>query len=103
MIAVSFLARATYNFSPPEYFALTLFGLSMLAGIGEESALKTLIIAGLGIFLALVGVDNLTTVKRFTFGSYKPYDGIGFVPVMIGTFGISELQVHTANLQVARE
>ena len=103
MLAAPLLARAAYNFSPPEYFALTVFGLSMLATIGEGSPLKNLIAGGFGIFLALVGVDNLTTVERFTFGSYELYDGIGFVPVMIGVFGISELLVQSSNLNVRRE
>lgn len=103
MLAAPLLARAAYNFSPPEYFALTLFGLSMLASIGDGSALKNLIAGGFGIFFALVGVDNLTTVERFTFGSYHLYDGIGFVPVMIGVFGISELLVQASNLNVKRE
>lgn len=103
MLAAPLLARAAYNFSPPEYFALTLFGLSMLASIGDGSSLKNLIAGGFGIFFALVGVDNLTTVERFTFGSYQLYDGIGFVPVMIGVFGISELLVQASNLHVKRQ
>lgn len=103
MLAAPLLARAAYNFSPPEYFALTLFGLSMLASIGDGSPLKNLIAGGFGIFLAVVGVDNLTTVERFTFDSYELYDGIGFVPVMIGVFGISELLVQASNLNVERE
>lgn len=103
MLAAPLLARAAYSFSPPEYFALTLFGLSMLASIGDGSPLKNLIAGGFGIFFALVGVDNLTTVERFTFGSYQLYDGIGFVPVMIGVFGISELLVQASNLHVERQ
>jgi len=103
MLAAPLLARAAYNFSPPEYFALTLFGLSMLASIGDGSALKNLIAGGFGIFFALVGVDNLTTVERFTFGSYHLYDGIGFVPVMIGVFGISELLVQASDINVERK
>ncbi len=103
MLAAPLLARAAYNFSPPEYFALTLFGLSMLASIGDGSALKNLIAGGFGIFFALVGVDNLTTVERFTFGSYQLYDGIGFVPVMIGVFGISELLVQASDINVERK
>ena len=103
MMAAPLLARAAYHFSPPEYFALTLFGLSMLASIGDGSPIKNLIAGGFGIFFALVGVDNLTTVERFTFGSYELYDGIGFVPVMIGVFGISELLVQASNLHVKRE
>ena len=98
MLAAPLLARAAYNFSPPEYFALTLFGLSMLASIGDGSALKNLISGGFGILIAMIGVDNLTTVERFTFGSYELYEGISFVPVMIGIFGISELLVQSQNL-----
>lgn len=103
MLAAPLLARAAYNFSPPEYFALTLFGLSMLASIGDGSALKNLIAGGFGILIAMIGVDNLTTVERFTFGSYELYEGIGFVPVMIGIFGISELLVQSQNLHIRRE
>ncbi|MDB3910852.1 tripartite tricarboxylate transporter permease [Paracoccaceae bacterium] len=103
MLAAPLLARAAYNFSPPEYFALTLFGLSMLASIGDGSALKNLIAGGFGILIAMIGVDNLTTVERFTFGSYELYEGIGFVPVMIGVFGISELLVQSQNLHIKRE
>lgn len=103
MLAAPLLARAAYQFSPPEYFALTLFGLSMLASIGDGSALKNLIAGGMGIFLALVGVDNLTTVERFTFGSHDLYEGISFVPVMIGVFGISELLVQASNHKMAPE
>jgi len=103
MLAAPLLARAAYQFSPPEYFALTLFGLSMLATIGEGSPVRNLISGGLGVFLALVGVDNLTTVERFTFGSHELYEGIGFVPVMIGVFGISELLVQSNALDTVRE
>ncbi len=103
MLAAPLLARAAYQFSPPEYFALTLFGLSMLATIGDGSPIKNLIAGALGVFLAVVGVDNLTTVERFTFGSHELYDGIGFVPVMIGIFGISELLVQSNALDTIRE
>ena len=103
MLAAPLLARAAYQFSPPEYFALTLFGLSMLATIGDGSPVKNLIAGAMGVFLALVGVDNLTTVERFTFNSHELYDGIGFVPVMIGIFGISELLVQSNALETVRE
>ena len=103
MLAAPLLARAAYHFSPPEYFALTLFGLSMLATIGDGSPIKNIIAGLFGVFFAVVGVDNLTTVERFTFGSHELYDGIGFVPVMIGIFGISELLVQSSLLDQIRE
>ena len=53
--------------------------------------------------LATVGTDLLTSVKRFTFESPHLYDGIGFVPVMIGVFGISELIAQASRLNEKRE
>lgn len=103
MLAAPLLARAAYQFSPPEYFALTLFGLSMLATIGDGSPIKNLISGALGVFIALVGVDKLTTVERYTFDSHELYDGIGFVPVMIGIFGISELLIQSSLIDTVRE
>ncbi|MEM7046615.1 MAG: tripartite tricarboxylate transporter permease [Pseudomonadota bacterium] len=98
MAAAPLLARAAYNFTPPEYFALTVFGLSMLATIGEGSAVKNLLAGAVGVLLATVGIDLLTTVERFTFGFNELSEGIGFVPVMIGLFGIAELIAQAGNL-----
>ena len=103
MACAPILARAAYNFAPPEYFALTLFGLSMLISVGGGSAIKNLISGAFGILLATVGTDLLTSVKRFTFESPHLYDGIGFVPVMIGVFGISELIAQASRLKEKRE
>ncbi len=103
MLAAPLLARAAYNFAPPEYFALTLFGLSMLASIGDGNPLKNLISGAFGILLATVGIDLLTDVERFTFGMSELTTGIGFVPVMIGIFGISELLLQSNALDAARE
>ena len=102
MAAAPLLARAAYNFAPPEYFALTLFGLSMLATIGEGSAVKNLLSGAFGVLLATVGIDLLTSIERFTFGMPELTEGIGFVPVMIGVFGISELLVQAGQLDLVR-
>ena len=102
MACAPILARAAYNFAPPEYFALTLFGLSMLISVGGGSAIRNLISGAFGILLATVGTDLLTSVKRFTFDSPHLYDGIGFVPVMIGVFGISELITQASRLNETR-
>jgi putative tricarboxylic transport membrane protein len=99
MMAAPLLARMAYNFAPPEYFALTVFGISMLATIGDGTPMKNIIAGALGILLATVGKDLLTTVERFTFGFNELSEGIGFVPVMIGIFGISELLVQAERLQ----
>ncbi len=103
MLAAPLLARAAYNFAPPEYFALTVFGLSMLATIGDGSPTKNLIAGAVGILLATVGTDLMTSVERFTFDVSELRDGIGFVPVMIGVFGISELLVQASKSDLVRE
>lgn len=103
MLAAPLMARMAYNFAPPEYFALTVFGISMLATIGDGTPLKNIIAGALGILLATVGKDLLTTVERFTFGFNELSEGIGFVPVMIGIFGISELLVQAERLQAERK
>ena len=102
MLAAPLLARAAYNFAPPEYFALTVFGLSMLATIGGGSPIRNLITGAVGVLLATVGVDLMTSVERFTFGIPELTDGIGFVPVMIGVFGISELLVQASKAHEVR-
>ena len=103
MLAAPLLARAAYSFAPPEYFALTLFGLSMLATIGGGSPVKNILAGCLGILVSTIGIDLMTGVERFTFDMSVLSDGIGFVPVMIGVFGISEMLVQISNSQEGLE
>ena len=90
LFAAPLLARMAYGFGPPEYFALAVFGLSMLSSIGGEAPLKNLIGGCLGLLIATVGVDLTTGVERFVFGVPDLYDGIHFVPVLIGLFAVTE-------------
>lgn len=103
MLAAPLMAKAAYNFAPPEYFALTLFGMSMLATIGDGSPVKNVIAGAFGVMLATVGIDLLTSIERFTFGYNELSEGIPFVPVMIGVFGISELLVQADRLHIKRK
>lgn len=97
IVAAPLLARAAYNFGPPEYFALALFGLSMVAAIGGDSPVKNLLVGALGVLLATVGQDLTTGVERFTFGVYSLSDGIEFIPVLIGVFALAELLEQAAS------
>ena len=72
------LARLAYQFGPPEYFALALFGLSMVAAVGGDSPVKNLMAAASGVLLATVGLDLTTGVERFTFGMPALSDGARF-------------------------
>ena len=94
-IAAPLLARVAYEFRPPEYFALTLFGLSMLASISAGGAVKNLIGGVFGVWLATIGAERATGIERFMFGNYELYEGLAFVPVFIGLFAMSELLVQS--------
>ncbi len=93
--AAPLLARVAYEFRPPEYFALTIFGLSMLASISAGGAIKNLMGGVFGVWLSTIGAERVTAIERFMFGNYELYEGLGFVPVMIGLFAMSELLVQS--------
>ena len=94
-IAAPMLARVAYEFRPPEYFALTIFGLSMLATISSGGAIRNLIGGVFGVWLATIGAEKATGIERFMFGNYELYEGLSFVPVMIGLFALSELLIQS--------
>ena len=70
-IAAPMLARVAYEFRPPEYFALTVFGLSMLSSISSGGAVKNIIGGVFGVWLATIGDERVTGIERYTFGHYE--------------------------------
>ena len=93
IVATPLLAKFAYSFGPPEYFALAVFGLSMLGAVGGDIGVKNLISGAIGLLLATVGIELTTGIERFTFGIPELTDGLGFVPVLTGLFAMSELLV----------
>ena len=71
------------------------FGLSMLASISSGGAVKNLIGGVFGVWLSTIGAERVTAIERFMFGNYELYEGLSFVPVMIGLFAMSELLVQS--------
>jgi putative tricarboxylic transport membrane protein len=104
LIAAPLLAGIAYQFGPPEYFALMLFALSMVASISNEGSAKNLISASLGVLLGTVGVDFVTGADRFTLGYMELTSGFKVVPILIGLFAITELlqQTHSVHVVVER-
>jgi putative tricarboxylic transport membrane protein len=98
VVATPLLSRFAYSFGPPEYFALAVFGLSMLGAVGGAGALKSLIAGCFGVLLACIGMDLTTGIERFTFGLPALSDGISFVPVLTGLFAVAELIEQAARL-----
>jgi putative tricarboxylic transport membrane protein len=85
------VAQFALDFGPPEYAALALLGVLLVATIGSGHMLKALIAAAVGLLLATVGRDSFTGAERFTFGSLQLGDGIDFVVVAMGLFGVGEI------------
>ena len=91
MAATPLIANFALRFGPPEYFALTLLGLSVVSGLSGGSILKGVLSALFGLFLAMVGTDGITGVERFTFGTSILLGGISFVTAMVGLLAVSEI------------
>jgi len=85
------LASFALRFGPPEYFALLVLGLLVLAYMSSGSMPKALAMAALGLLLGMIGIDTMTGFFRFHYGLVELGDGIGVVPVAVGLFGISEI------------
>ncbi|MDW7730489.1 MAG: tripartite tricarboxylate transporter permease [Bacillota bacterium] len=83
-------------FSPPEYFMLILFGLVCVAASAGKNFLKGLLISGIGLLISFVGYSPVFGIVRFTGGSVYLFDGIQFIPVVVGVLAVSELLHYTA-------
>jgi len=83
------LARIALKFSPADYFALALFGLATVASMGRGNVLKALVAILFGLLIKTVGIDPISGVSRFTFGSDTLYDGFTLIPALIGLFAVS--------------
>lgn len=85
------LARFAVSFGPTEYFALAFLGLTMMAAVSGDSLIKGMLAGVTGILLSTIGLDSILMVRRYTMGTTYLLDGLIFLPVMIGMFGIGEV------------
>ncbi len=85
------LADFALTFGPPEYFALTFLGLTMVTSLAGKSMIKGMMSAVFGLLVACVGIDAISGAARFTFGSMYLLDGIGFIGVAVGLFAVAEV------------
>lgn len=85
------IAQFALKFGATEFFALAVFGLSIIVGISNKSIAKGLSAGFLGLLLATVGIDDITGSVRFTFGVSELNTGFQLIPAMIGLFAISQV------------
>jgi len=85
------LADVALRFGPADYFSLMVLGLVAATVLGHGSLIKAIAMVLLGLLLGLVGTDVNSGVLRFTFGVPELADGIGFVALVMGMFGVAEI------------
>ena len=85
------VAQVALAFSTPEFFAIVFFGLASVVTLSGTSLANALISLCLGLLIATVGVDEVYGADRFTFGQPFLQDGIEFLLVMVGAYGIGEV------------
>ncbi|SDD57155.1 putative tricarboxylic transport membrane protein [Geodermatophilus telluris] len=90
-IVAPVVAGFALDFGPPEYTALALLGILLVSTVSSGDRLKAVVAASIGLLLATVGRDGFTGAERFTFGSLDLADGLDFVPIAMGLFGLGEI------------
>ena len=95
------MAAIALKFGPAEFFSLIVLGLLAAIVLSRGSLLHAVGMVVLGLLLGLVGADVNTGTQRFTFGIPQLADGIGFVVVAMGMFGIAEI-IHNLEREEVR-
>jgi putative tricarboxylic transport membrane protein len=88
--AIPIIRPLVLSFGSPEFFMLAILGISFVASLSGEDALKGIISGGIGLMLATIGLDPISGIQRYTFGHLFLWDGIGLVPITIGFYAIPE-------------
>lgn len=102
-LSIPVIRPVVLAFAPPEFFALTMLGLTFVVALSGGRQLKGFIMAGFGLLVALVGLDPQEGVPRYTFDQLYLWDGIGIVPLVVGLFGGAEvLQLMLSRRSIAR-
>ncbi|MGZ8993034.1 MAG: tripartite tricarboxylate transporter permease [Burkholderiaceae bacterium] len=92
MVALSKpVAGLALSFSSPEFFGITAFGLASVVALGGGSLVNALISLCIGLLIASVGIDAIYGAERLAFGVPFLQDGIEFLLVMVGAYGIGEV------------
>ncbi len=91
VVAAGPLTRMALQFGPVEFFSLLALGLSLTMGLAGKSMVKALLMGIFGLLLSMVGIDPVRGIPRFTFGFLELMEGVEFVPVIMGLFGLAEV------------
>jgi TctA family transporter len=90
-LSVPIMRPLVLALGPPEFFMLTLLGLSFVVALSGRSIIKGLIMAAAGFMISMVGLDPQAGVPRYAFDQLYLWDGINIVALVVGLFGGAEL------------
>ena len=91
LFAAPLISKYVISFGPPEYFALAIFGLSIIAGVSGDSLLRGIIMGCLGYFVSIIGIDAASGASRYTFNNVFMMKGLGLLPVLLGVFALPNI------------
>ncbi len=104
LLTAPLLAIFALKFGPPEYFLLAILGLVGIVSLADEGRLIKALISGiLGLVIAVVGTDPISGSLRYTMGVRDLFDGVAFMPVLIGMFSITEMLKLTGATRIIHE
>lgn len=85
------IASVTERFGPPEYFAVYTMAFIVISSVTGNSILKGLLSTVLGILIAMIGIDPISSEPRLDFGLLEFQSGLTLIPLLLGIFVLSEL------------
>lgn len=90
------LAEFALKFGPAEYFLLALMGLTGVISVASGGLTRGIISGLIGLIIALIGTDPMTGMTRYDFGMVDLYEGVSFMPALIGMFSITQMLALTS-------
>jgi len=97
------LAKFALKFGPPEYFLLALMGLTGVISVSSGGLTKGIISGLIGLIIALIGTDPMSGMLRYTFNQEELYEGVSFMPALIGMFSIAQMLSLTSEKRIAND
>lgn len=97
------LAKVALKFGPPEQFLLAIMGLAGIISLTAGNLIKGFISGIIGLMIAVIGEDPMTASIRYTGGILDLYEGVAFMPALIGMFSITSMLELTGKNKIASE
>jgi putative tricarboxylic transport membrane protein len=104
-VLITFVAEPVANiavkFQPPDYFALTVLAFVTVTSLLGRSLIRGFLSLFLGLFIGVIGIDEVTGQSRFSFGIEQLNNGVDVVLVAIGLFAIGEVLYSISRMRLA--